>query len=217
MLGLALAGLGLGVLKSAGWRNVGSGLLETAKFGRSKYGELPAFAKLGIAAGAIGTATYAGISPFSNYQDKKTLAIYGDNENTRQMISDKDSGRLMIAGAAGAIGAAVVGTGMGLSAISRRSAKKAASDSVASKGSSFGKKALNTLTARNAFGAFAYGGAAGALTIAGATSQDKQMYFGEEGRITGIQSSRGGGISPELQFSTQGLTLNLHNRSRRVY
>jgi hypothetical protein len=36
-----------------------------------------------------------------------------------------------------------------------------------------------------------------------------------EGNITAIHSSPSGGISPELQFSTQGLTLALHkNRSR---
>lgn len=36
-----------------------------------------------------------------------------------------------------------------------------------------------------------------------------------EGMITGIDNGQGGGISPELQFSTQGLVLDIHSRRKR--
>jgi hypothetical protein len=54
-------------------------------------------------------------------------------------------------------------------------------------------------------------------TAAGATSAVKQRkQYLPEGRITAINSSPVGGISPALQFSTMGLGLRLHKRSRRM-
>jgi hypothetical protein len=42
-------------------------------------------------------------------------------------------------------------------------------------------------------------------------------YAGNEGNIIGIRSAPSGGISPELQFSTQGLVFALHNNNKRVF
>ena len=75
----------------------------------------------------------------------------------------------------------------------------------------------NAFNPTKAGGAFIYGGAAGVAAGIGVAAAKPTSGFGREGQITGISSSRGGGISPELQFSTQGLTLGLHStRKRRV-
>lgn len=62
-----------------------------------------------------------------------------------------------------------------------------------------------------AFGAVGVGGVAGSY----AGIETSSSRFGNEGNIRAINSAPRGGISPELQFSTQGLTLKLHNASRR--
>jgi len=69
------------------------------------------------------------------------------------------------------------------------------------------------------------GGPARASLIAGAAAgagagMASQAYkprnnIAPEGIIQGIQSAPRGGINPSLQFSTQGLTLGIHNRRQR--
>jgi len=60
-----------------------------------------------------------------------------------------------------------------------------------------------------AFGASALGGVG-----VGAGQSVRSPFMAAEGNITAIGSSPAGGISPELQFSTQGLPLSIHNRRK---
>jgi len=86
----------------------------------------------------------------------------------------------------------------------------------------FGGKGFNRLgavgrhpyLAGTALGA-AGGAAAGFASAGGLFNQgrSRQMQTGR-GRIIGIDSG-GGGMNPSLNFSTQGLGLNIHNRRRR--
>jgi hypothetical protein len=61
--------------------------------------------------------------------------------------------------------------------------------------------------------AFMAGGAVGAT--ASAITQSTR-FRGREGNIRAIRSAPMGGISPELQFSTNGLVFALHNNRRRT-
>lgn len=63
----------------------------------------------------------------------------------------------------------------------------------------------------------AFGGVGGAAAVLGEGARQTQLG-GFEGNITGISSSPNGGISPELQFSTQDLMFALHrnNKSMRM-
>jgi hypothetical protein len=56
---------------------------------------------------------------------------------------------------------------------------------------------------------------AGAVGGLGAEAARPTHRVASEGFITGISSSPTGGISPELQMSTQGLTLGIHNRRKQ--
>lgn len=58
------------------------------------------------------------------------------------------------------------------------------------------------------------GAALGVPITMGMESQMPSRKVSPEGNITGIASSPRGGISPELQMSTQGLTLGIHNRRK---
>ena len=62
-----------------------------------------------------------------------------------------------------------------------------------------------------------YGAAAGvgAGLGMGLAGEGPRGRMAREGQIEGIDPSRGGGISPDLQFSTQGLTLGIHSKRKR--
>jgi hypothetical protein len=55
----------------------------------------------------------------------------------------------------------------------------------------------------------------GAVTAAAANAVNPIYGVAQEGIINGIQSAPRGGISPELQMSTQGLTLGIHSRRKQ--
>jgi len=55
----------------------------------------------------------------------------------------------------------------------------------------------------------------GAMATIGAEVSNPTRRVAPEGIINGIQSAPRGGISPELQMSTQGLTLGIHNRRKQ--
>jgi hypothetical protein len=59
------------------------------------------------------------------------------------------------------------------------------------------------------------GGSLGAGLAVGGNYGAAYRGISSEGNIVGIDNGQGGGISPELQFSTQGLILNIHNRRKR--
>lgn len=97
--------------------------------------------------------------------------------------------------------------------INKRSAARADKRSIFNK-SIMGK--ANRLSPFKADLRFA-GAGAGLGVIGGLASESLRptRRVAPEGRITGIQSSPRGGISPELQVSTQGLTLGIHNRRKQ--
>lgn len=64
-------------------------------------------------------------------------------------------------------------------------------------------------------GGMVLGAGAGIGVGAHAYSQRPQYGMAPEGTITGIRSAPRGGISPSLQMSTQGLSLNIHSRRKR--
>ena len=75
----------------------------------------------------------------------------------------------------------------------------------------------------NKFGAIGRHPYLTSMAVGGATGVSAGFYTGGRhrqaqrgaGRIIGIDSGVGGGINPSLNFSTQGIGLNIHNRRRR--
>lgn len=59
------------------------------------------------------------------------------------------------------------------------------------------------------------GGSIGAGLAVGLNYGSSYRGIASEGMISGIDNGQGGGISPELQFSTQGLVLDIHSRRKR--
>ena len=72
-----------------------------------------------------------------------------------------------------------------------------------------GKRSFKTELGFGAAGLFA-----SVPIVIGMESQMPSNKVSAEGNITGIGSSPRGGISPELQMSTQGLTLGIHNKRK---
>ena len=205
---------------------------------------VPMARRAAIGGGMI-AASAGALNAIAPMVDERFLSKHGDTEENRQYLADRSGVRKAaffgapLAAAGGALGAAgLMKLGVkGAGAVAGRAINAlpieagvagteaafrfgkgvnpfAGAPAAVKKGLMIGANSFNPATAR---GAFAYGGAAGVAAGIGGAAATSTSGYGREGQITGISSSRGGGISPELQFSTQGLTLGLHStRKRRV-
>lgn len=246
-LGLGILGRGgaaslAGKVMRSGYRAGSTAYASSAKaFPRA----VPMARRAAIGGGMI-AASVGALNAVAPMMDERFLSKHGDTEENRQYLADRSGVRKAaffgapLAAAGGALGAAGLMKlgGRAAGAIGMRAAKAipiqvagvagteaalkfgggvnpfAGAPAAVKRGLMVGANAFNPTKAG---GAFIYGGAAGVAVGIGGAAATSTSSYGREGQITGISSSRGGGISPELQFSTQGLTLGLHStRKRRV-
>lgn len=99
-----------------------------------------------------------------------------------------------------------------------RSLGMPSAQSVVSAGKAIGRTAtapIRMLAGGPARASLIAGAAVGAGAGIASQAYNPRNNIAPEGMIQGIQSAPRGGINPSLQFSTQGLTLGIHNRRQR--
>ena len=219
---LAAAGLALGVLQGGGAKGIASMLFGGSRAAMKGYGKAagkyPRATKgLRNAAilGAGGMAINAGISPFMEKRREWYNSKYGEEKTTeyydRGASSLKSAGTLLAVTGASVIGATVGAKALGK--VGRAVGRGMAGNMTAATQS---KKIAKSFVPgwKSAIGIGAAAGVGAGSAMARANPRNRPA---KEGMISGIRSAPMGGISPELQFSTQGLTLGIHNtRSRRI-
>jgi hypothetical protein len=220
MIGSLLAGAALGgaVKGAAGAGNLLAGARASASFaGKAALkgtslaargvNRFPMLRNIGLVAGAgLGTSAVVNSESFNNFIDST-------GRRSRGIDFLQANGGFMAGGAAGAalFGKYAVSSlyqgGKAAAYLARNKQVRAAGSMAASASKNVTKKALY----------HPFIAAAGMGLAAGAASSrfNHRGGISPEGNITGIGQGGGRGISPSLQFSTQGLTLNIHrNRSR---
>ena len=78
------------------------------------------------------------------------------------------------------------------------------------------RSAAKSIMKRKGWGSLGLGAALGAGAGIYAGNAYNSNQYGYEGELQGISSSPSGGISPELQFSTEGLTFALHRNNKAM-
>lgn len=217
MLGLAAAVFGIpfavgagvpvaGALAKGGLKvigRVGSTILK----GRTR--------KAGLAAAGLGYGAmqFTGSETLSDTY----TSIYGPGRNTENVLSNiKFVGNLaggtaiVLGGITGVLGRMPGFPGGG------STASKAMKMSVKTAGSAITriKRPLRTISSHPFIFSMAAGAGLGA-TAAAITSSTR--FRNVEGNITAMRSSAAGGMSPELQFSTNNLVFALHKNRKRVF
>ena len=224
VLGIIGAGLGIGAMAGGGGRLTASlmrsGLAKGYGLSSSKFPRATKYARDGL---LIGGATY-GMSQASGAINRMTtehyISKYGDTEENRLAAQRRGQAFSALATGAPILGygaAKLVGaSAKGLVAGGRAAGRHLTTWKPTGRKSST-RRSIKMPSPRSFKGAFIYGGASGAAFGGYMASQNNRGGFAPEGTITGMQSSAGGGMSPSLQFSTQGLTLGIHsNRKRRI-
>lgn len=173
--------------------------------------------KAAFRTGVIGTgfAGYKGVSAFDDYQYQKDMSRFGDAAASQEYADRhqryKNIRRGLVLGGIGVAGVGIMG-----GAVIRAGARfgtKAAGAGARGAGKLLGTNVPGRAWWKKERYGFAAGALAGGAASLSGTGRGKGLA--PEGTITGISSSIGGGISPELQFSTQGLTLGIHSRRKR--
>jgi len=225
MLGLAAAVFGtpfaLGVAKPVVGLLARGGIKATGLAAR-KLG-VGRSVGLGIAAAGLGASSIA----HSDFVEQYHVGVHGTSEESMAALqSIRTAGTLLGGAALLGGGAAVIGRmpGVGLMKRGAKGAMKRMRPAgywhmpvkrdrnIAKRIAGRASTSLAWAVKHPGTMAFTAGSIAGA---GAATISNSHMYKGRDGTIRAINSAPQGGISPELQFSTQGLTLALHRAARR--
>lgn len=231
------------VAKGGNQLRKGAGILGKAAIGGYEKNRARALTTRGALLGSVAAFGFAGHGPFKGigeeYQRGMT-SMYGDNEDTRrvmnvQQFAGNALGVTLAAGGVfglfgkGPLGfankAEMPGTEMAtvraMENPARRQSKIGSSTRISEPwfGSTKGKSFTQILSNEDNFylkKPMRWGMAIGATAGVGSglANWANQPQGGFEGNIQGISSSPTGGISADLQFSTQGLMFSLHNNNK---